>query len=179
MNPATDTFFFSRGPVLQTGKRLLIVSQIINPSYVGQNARYRFMTAMATTTTYLYDVGLFVSRGVVLILNITSAEMCASYADREKEAREGPREATETKREGSHDRNHRLAFSADSNIRCTSRHQISRLPPVASVRALKKRSYTRSFPLFMSEAKGCVSHVSLAVFSDASQSLRSVSGSSR
>ncbi|XP_018340182.1 PREDICTED: uncharacterized protein LOC108747289 [Trachymyrmex septentrionalis] len=67
-------------------------------------------TAVAATTAYLYDAGLFVSRGVVLVLNITSAEMCASYADREKEAREGPREVAKTKREGSYDRNHRFAF---------------------------------------------------------------------
>lgn len=49
---------------------------------------------------------------MVLVLNITSAVMCASYADREKEDREGPRETTVagTERERSHDRNHRLAF---------------------------------------------------------------------
>lgn len=47
--------------------------------------------AVATTTAYLYGVGLFVSRGVVPVLNITSAEMCASYADREKEDRERQR----------------------------------------------------------------------------------------
>ncbi|XP_012542380.1 uncharacterized protein LOC105840133 [Monomorium pharaonis] len=58
---------------------------------MGQSARdigLRPPTAMATTTAYLYGAELFVSRGVVLVLNITSAEMCAFHADREEEDRE-------------------------------------------------------------------------------------------
>lgn len=107
---------------------------------------------MATTTAYLY-VGLFVSRGVVLVLNITSAEMCASYADREKEDRE--RQRRRSAREATAGTT--ASLSSASNIRCTSRHQISRLPPAASVRAQWNARARVHFPLFTSEAKGCVS----------------------
>jgi len=105
-----DSFFFCWGSVLQIWK--LIAHRFTNnPCYMGQSdISLRPPTAVAATTAYLYDAELFVSRGVVLILNITSAEMCASYTDREKEAREGLREAAKTKREGSYDRNHRFAF---------------------------------------------------------------------
>lgn len=177
-----DSFSFRRELLLQTGKRSLVVSQIINPSYVGQSARYiglRPPTAVATTTAYLYGIGLFVSRGVVPVLNITSAEMCVPPTltekgglarDRERRRRRSAREATTGTT---------ASLSSASNIRCTSRYQASGLLPATSVRASKERSCTHSFPLSTSETKGCVSDAFLsAVLSDVSQSLRFVSGSS-
>lgn len=116
---------------------------------MGQSAWYQFTTADRGSNNhrYLYGVGLFVSCGVVLVLNITSAEMCASYADREKEDREGPREAAvaETKREGSHDRNHRLAFFS-------FKHPLHQPPPDLSFTPcrLSSRSKERSWYTFIS-----------------------------
>jgi hypothetical protein len=121
---------------------------------------------VATTTAYLYGVGLFVSRGVVPVLNITSAEMCASYADRRERGSRGTARGSDGDDEDEARGKPRQEpppqlSSAASNIRCTSRRQISHLPPAASVRASKERSCTRSFPFSTSEAKGCVSNASL------------------
>lgn len=103
-------------------------------------------------------------------------------ADREKEDREGPRDGGGGGDDGDETRGMprqepplRLS-SAASNIRCTSRHQISRLPPAASARA--QRDARVHFPFL--RRKGCVGCVFIrGPFSDVSRSFRTIFNFSR
>ncbi|XP_011638226.1 uncharacterized protein LOC105427931 [Pogonomyrmex barbatus] len=88
--------------------------------------------------------------------------------------------AAGTKSEGSHDRNHRLAFfSGFKHPLHQPPPDLSSLPPAASARA-QRNSRVRAFisPFYIGSERMRLGFLP-AVFSDTSQSLRSVSGSSR
>lgn len=138
---------------------------------MGQSAWYQFTTADRSGNNHRLFIRRWAfcqSRGGSCPKHHIRRNVCLLRWPRKG----GPREAAETKREGSHDRNHRLAFFSFKHPLHQPPPDLSSIPCRLSSRS-KECSCTRSFPLFTSEAKGCVSDVFLpAVLSDAFQSLR-------
>lgn len=117
-----------------------------NLTYVGQRQQPPLHRRL-----FIQDAGLFISRGVVpSVLNITSAEMCflrgvLPLTGRRRTSRWTGRQR---RREGKATTGTTASLSSTaSNIRCTSRCQISQLlPPAASARAQRDaRSFVSPF----------------------------------
>lgn len=143
-------FLLSKARFCKKKGRLSLTSQS-NPTYVGQSARYdfrpRWQQPPLHRRLFIQSAGLFVSHGVVLsVLNITSAKMCflrGVTADRGEENFARDRKATAMR--GKPTGTIASFSSATSNIRCTSRCQISQHTPYRFSSRSKRDAFVSSF----------------------------------